>query len=204
MEETKHSLVWTNILNISNSLDGNKLYIYERIFHAQNHLLYIFISKVEFEYQWTVIKYINIVLSHCVNNLSLCVLSFIKKERMVIDIYCWIFKLFLQKVMVVSSIFLFILLNLYVVQGDNCQYSTKDGTLDLRLFGYKDRPRYTDIHDTTPRTFLTYSFNGCFPYSTKDACQHAAACVSKVFPFFACWSESSRLFSFSWWHIKNN
>ncbi|CAF0782154.1 unnamed protein product [Adineta ricciae] len=80
--------------------------------------------------------------------------------------------------MVVSNIFLFVLLNLYVVQGDNCQYSTNDGTLDLRLFGYKDRPKYTDMHDTTPRTFLTYSFNGCFPYSTKDACQNAAACVT--------------------------
>ncbi|UJR36379.1 hypothetical protein I4U23_029103 [Adineta vaga] len=79
--------------------------------------------------------------------------------------------------MLVSSIFILSLLNLYIIRGDDCEYSTDDGILDLKVFGYKDRPKYTDLHDSTPKS-LTYSFNGCFSYSTKDACQNAAACVT--------------------------
>lgn len=68
--------------------------------------------------------------------------------------------------------------NIYISKANDCEYSTADGTFDLRAFGHKNRPKYTNIADTG-KSYLKYSFNGCFPYSTKDTCKNAAVCVSK-------------------------
>ncbi|CAF1341044.1 unnamed protein product [Adineta steineri] len=62
--------------------------------------------------------------------------------------------------------------------GDDCEYTTDEGILDLKAFGYKNRPKYVDVRDSISTNFITYSFNGCFAYSTKDACQNAAACIT--------------------------
>ncbi|CAF0741765.1 unnamed protein product [Rotaria sordida] len=78
--------------------------------------------------------------------------------------------------MIVSSILISIILNIYTIKADDCEYSTPDGILDLKTLGYKDRPKYNNIPDTGLHT-IAYSFNGCFAYSTKDTCQNAAACV---------------------------
>jgi hypothetical protein len=83
--------------------------------------------------------------------------------------------------MILSSIFILIIFNIYTIKADDCEYSTPDGILDLKTFGYKNRPKYTDIPDTNPQALLTYSFNGCFDFSTKDSCRNAAICASKVF-----------------------
>ena len=83
--------------------------------------------------------------------------------------------------MILANIFVLIIFNIYAIKADDCEYSTPQGILDLKTFGYKDRPKYTGIRDTSPTALLTYSFNGCFAYSTKDSCQNAAACVSKGF-----------------------
>jgi hypothetical protein len=83
--------------------------------------------------------------------------------------------------MIVSSILISIIFNIYVTNADDCQYSTPDGTFDLRTLGHANRPKFSDQPDTDPKVFLTYSFNGCFSYSTKDACQNAAACASMIF-----------------------
>jgi hypothetical protein len=82
--------------------------------------------------------------------------------------------------MILSSIFILISFNIYAIKTDDCEYSTPDGILDLKTFGYKNRPKYTDIPDTSAQTLLTYSFNGCFAFSTKDNCQNAAICAGKV------------------------
>ncbi|CAF2399820.1 unnamed protein product [Rotaria sp. Silwood2] len=81
--------------------------------------------------------------------------------------------------MIVSSILIYIILSIYITKADDCEYSTSDGILDLRTFGYKNQPKYANIPDTALKT-LTYSFNGCFAYSTKDTCQNAAACVTDI------------------------
>ncbi|CAF3394993.1 unnamed protein product [Rotaria sp. Silwood1] len=81
--------------------------------------------------------------------------------------------------MIVSSILICIILSIYTIKADDCQYSTPDGIIDLRTFGYKNRPKYYDVPDSDLKT-LTYSFNGCFSYSTKDTCKNAAACVTDL------------------------
>lgn len=81
--------------------------------------------------------------------------------------------------MIYLSIIVSVVFYTNTIRSDDCKYSTNDGILDLRTLGYKDRPKYSDIPDTGFKT-LSYSFNGCFAYSTKDSCQNAAACMSKI------------------------
>jgi hypothetical protein len=50
--------------------------------------------------------------------------------------------------MIVSSIFILIIFNIYAIKADDCEYLTPSGTIDLRKLDYKNRPKYTDIHDT--------------------------------------------------------
>jgi hypothetical protein len=85
--------------------------------------------------------------------------------------------------MIVSSIFILIIFNINGIRTDDCEYSTSDGILDLKTLGYENRPKYNNIRDASSITPLTYSFNGCFSYSTTGTCQDAASCVSKVFSF---------------------
>ena len=85
--------------------------------------------------------------------------------------------------MIVLSIFILIIFNINGIKTDDCEYSTSDGILDLKTLGYENRPKYTNIRDGSSLTPLTYSFNGCFSYSTSGTCQDAAACVSKVFSY---------------------
>jgi len=73
--------------------------------------------------------------------------------------------------MIASNIFISIIFNIYADNADNCEYFTPSGTtIDLRTLGYKDRPKYTNLYDTDSTIPLTYSFNGCFSYSTTDTC----------------------------------
>jgi hypothetical protein len=83
-------------------------------------------------------------------------------------------------IMIVSSFFILIIFNINVIKTDDCEYSTSDGILDLKTLGYADRPKYTNIRDNSPLVLLTYSFNGCFSYTTTDTCRNAAACASKI------------------------
>lgn len=79
--------------------------------------------------------------------------------------------------MIISTICTFIIFNIYISKANDCEYKTPVGIFDLRAFGQKNGPKYKNIADSgTP--LLKYSFNGCFPYSTKDTCKNAAACVS--------------------------
>jgi len=86
--------------------------------------------------------------------------------------------------MIVSNIFILIIFNIYAIKTDDCKYLKPSGTTDLRILGYKNRPKYIDIHDTSLKEPLTYSFNSCFSYSTTDTCQNTTACVSKIFLFY--------------------
>lgn len=70
-----------------------------------------------------------------------------------------------------------------IICDSNCVYKVDDGlTLDIRTLGFTDGkgPKYNHISNaaTTPNTF---SWNGCFPYSTNDQgnCSDAAACYCK-------------------------
>lgn len=71
------------------------------------------------------------------------------------------------------------------IRADDCQYNTTDGLLDLRVFGKKSGPKYSNVRDKDAQAQRVYSFNGCFSYSTDAECKDAAACVSK------CRSSSS-------------
>ena len=66
----------------------------------------------------------------------------------------------------------------------NCVYKVDDGlTLDIRTLGFTDGkgPKYNHISNAAT-TVNTFSWNGCFPYSTNDQgnCSDAAACYCKL------------------------
>ena len=87
--------------------------------------------------------------------------------------------MFFSAMKLICVVPIFFLLEFHLSNANDCQHQTPDGIVDLRVFGYPDRPKYTDIPDSDSKKALRYSFNGCFSYSTKGNCRNAAACVSK-------------------------
>ena len=79
----------------------------------------------------------------------------------------------------IRPVIVLVLFYLILSGADDCQYQTSAGILDLRTLGYPNRPKFTGVPDSDRLKLLSYSFNGCFSYSTKDQCQNAAACVSE-------------------------